>query len=62
VRSRQSLDGFVRTTLVRGLIDTRRRPWRREHSRAVVPDGALAESMALEDRLAVRAALAQVPV
>jgi RNA polymerase sigma-70 factor (sigma-E family) len=61
VRSRQSLDGFVRTTLVRGLIDERRRPWRREHSRAVVPDRAVAESMGMEDRLTVRAALAQVP-
>jgi RNA polymerase sigma-70 factor (sigma-E family) len=61
VRSRQSLDGYVRTTLVRGLIDERRRPWRREHSRAVVPDRAVAESMAIEDRLTVRAALAQVP-
>jgi RNA polymerase sigma-70 factor (sigma-E family) len=61
VRARQSLDGYVRTTLVRGLIDERRRPWRREHSRAVVPDRVVAESMAIEDRLTVRAALAQIP-
>lgn len=61
VRARQSLDSFVRTTLVRALIDERRRPWRREQSRAVVPDRATAESMAVEDRLTVRAALARVP-
>jgi len=61
VRARQSLDSFVRTTLVRALIDERRRPWRREQSRAVVPDRATAASMAVEDRLTVRAALARVP-
>lgn len=61
VRARQSLDSFVRTTLVRTLIDEHRRPWRREQSRAVVPDRAAAESMAVEDRLTVRAALARVP-
>lgn len=61
VRARQSLDRFVRTTLVRGLIDERRRPWRREQSRAAIPDRAAAESMTVEDQLAVRAALAQVP-
>ena len=61
VRARSSLDGFVRTTLVRGLIDERRRPWKREQSRAVMPDRAAVEPMAVEERLTVRDALAQVP-
>jgi RNA polymerase sigma-70 factor (sigma-E family) len=61
VRVRQSLDAFVRTTLIRGLIDERRRPWRREHAQAALPDRAAAEPWPLEDRLTVRDALAKVP-
>jgi DNA-directed RNA polymerase specialized sigma24 family protein len=47
VRARSSLGGFVRTTLVRGLIDERRRPWKREQSRAVMPDRAAVEPLAV---------------
>jgi RNA polymerase sigma-70 factor (sigma-E family) len=61
VRTRQSLDAFVRTTLVRGLIDTHRRPWRREQSRATVPDRPTAEPLSAEERLTVRDALTRVP-
>jgi len=61
IRDRQSLDAFVRTTLIRGLIDERRRPWRREHAQAALPDRAAAEPWPLEDRLTVRDALAKVP-
>lgn len=61
VQARSSLDGFVRTTMVRGLIDEHRRPWRREWSRASLPDQPAIEPLALEERLIVRDALAQVP-
>jgi RNA polymerase sigma-70 factor (sigma-E family) len=61
VRARGSLDAFVRTTLVRGLIDEHRRPWRRERPQAALPELAMIPPLPLEDRLAVRAALAQVP-
>jgi RNA polymerase sigma factor (sigma-70 family) len=61
VRARGALDAFVRTTLVRGLIDEHRRPWRRERAQAVLPDRAAPESLPVEDRLAVREALALVP-
>jgi RNA polymerase sigma-70 factor (sigma-E family) len=61
VRARQSLDAFVRTTLVRGLIDERRRPWRRERTAAALPDLPAVEHLAFEDQLAVRDALALVP-
>lgn len=61
VRARGALDAFVRTTMIRGLIDSRRRPWRREWAHAVLPDRAAPESLPLEDRLVVREALALVP-
>jgi RNA polymerase sigma-70 factor (sigma-E family) len=61
VRARAALDAFVRKTLVRGLIDEHRRPWRRERVQAVLPDRAAPESLPVEDRLAIRDALALVP-
>jgi RNA polymerase sigma-70 factor (sigma-E family) len=61
VRTRGSLDAFVRTTLVRGLIDEGRRPWRRERTQATLPDQPAAEPLPAEERLAVREALALVP-
>jgi RNA polymerase sigma-70 factor (sigma-E family) len=63
VRDRESLDGFVRTTLVRGLIDEGRRPWRRERSVEVLPDHADAGSSrsGSDDRMTMLNALAKVP-
>jgi RNA polymerase sigma-70 factor (sigma-E family) len=61
VRARGALDAFVRTTLVRGLIDEHRRPWRRERPQATLPDRPAAGPLPVEDRLAVRDALALVP-
>ena len=60
VRARSSLDGFVRTTLVRGLIDERR-PLEAGAVAGRLPDRAAVEPMAVEERLTVRDALAQVP-
>jgi RNA polymerase sigma-70 factor (sigma-E family) len=61
VRARGALDAFVRTTLVRGLVDEHRRPWRRERAHAALPERAVPEPLPVEDRLAVRDALALVP-
>jgi RNA polymerase sigma-70 factor (sigma-E family) len=61
VRAHGALDAFVRTTLVRGLIDERRRPWRRERPQAAIPDRPAAGPLPVEDRMAVRDALALVP-
>jgi RNA polymerase sigma-70 factor (sigma-E family) len=63
IRDRESLDGFARTTLVRGLIDEGRRPWRREHPVEVLPDRAVAGSgrAASDDRITMLIALAGVP-
>jgi RNA polymerase sigma-70 factor (sigma-E family) len=63
VRDRESLDGFVRTTLIRGLIDEGRRPWRRERPVEVLPDRADSGSgrSGSDDRMTMLSALAGVP-
>jgi RNA polymerase sigma-70 factor (sigma-E family) len=61
VRDRGALDAFVRTTLVRGMIDEHRRPWKRERAVAAVPDRPASQPLPAEERLAVRDALARVP-
>jgi RNA polymerase sigma-70 factor (sigma-E family) len=61
LRSPDALDGFVRKTIVRQLIDEHRRPRRREQPHADLPEPATTPPMPLEDRLAIREALAQVP-
>ena len=40
VRCRDDLDGYARRTMLNAYIDSTRRPWRREHTVDVVPDGA----------------------
>lgn len=61
VNTRQSLDAFVRTTLLRALIDEGRRPWRREWVHAALPDTPISPDESVEDRLLLQAALLQVP-
>jgi RNA polymerase sigma-70 factor (sigma-E family) len=63
VRDRESLDGFVRTTLIRGLIDEGRRPWRRERPVEALPDRAEPGSgrSGSDDRVTMLSALAGVP-
>ncbi|WP_155369764.1 SigE family RNA polymerase sigma factor [Catellatospora vulcania] len=57
-----ALDAYARQVLVRVFLDERRRPWRRERG---VADPAVfdrpAHDPAIAERLAVRAALAEVP-
>lgn len=62
VRDRASLDGYVRTTLVRCLIDESRRPWRRETASERIPDTAAPEPLGFEDRHLVRSAMRALPV
>lgn len=63
VRSRNALDAFVRTCLIRAAVDESRRPWRRERSVSTVPDlpvfGSGEESSAR--RLSLNAALQKMP-
>ena len=61
VRARKSMEGFVRTTIVRGMIDESRRPWRRELASAHLPDAPEVEQANPADGLLVRQMLAQVP-
>jgi RNA polymerase sigma-70 factor (sigma-E family) len=63
VRDRESLDGFVRTTLIRALIDEGRRPWRRERPVEMLPDRFDPRSgqTGSDDRMAMLSALAGVP-
>jgi RNA polymerase sigma-70 factor (sigma-E family) len=61
VQARESTESFVRTTLVRGLIDESRRPWRRESSWESPPELPQIEQLGEDDRLLVRQMLAQVP-
>jgi RNA polymerase sigma-70 factor (sigma-E family) len=60
IRDRQSLDAYVRRTLVRAVIDESRRPWRRERSVDTVPEAATEPAHgndALGDGVATREAL-----
>lgn len=61
VRARDNLDAYVRAALVRRAIDESRRPWRREHATALLPDVVELDSFAIEDREEVRAALRRLP-
>jgi RNA polymerase sigma-70 factor (sigma-E family) len=60
IGERGSVDGYARQVLVRAFLDERRRPWRREHSAAALPDRAAHADQA-DDRLDLRAALARLP-
>ena len=64
VRDKAALDAYVRTSLVRSVVDESRRPWRREQFVDEVPEhtGTEADLAAVvADRAVMRAALEQVP-
>ncbi|OLB80070.1 MAG: RNA polymerase subunit sigma-24 [Actinobacteria bacterium 13_2_20CM_2_71_6] len=61
VSTMDNIDAYVRQVLLRVWLDERRRPWRREHSHAVVPDSAARPEYDVADRMAVLALLAQLP-
>jgi len=53
-------DAYVRRMLLRAWLDEKRRPWRREHATAVLPDRATAAADSAE-RLTILAHLAELP-
>jgi RNA polymerase sigma-70 factor (sigma-E family) len=57
---RESVDAYARRVLVRTVVDERRRPWRREHTAADLPDPA-ARADPADDRMDLLAALARLP-
>jgi RNA polymerase sigma-70 factor (sigma-E family) len=57
---RESVDAYARRVLVRTVVDERRRPWRREHPAAELPDLSGRADPA-DDRLDLLAALARLP-
>lgn len=57
---RESVDAYARRVLVRSLLDERRRPWRREHVVAELPE-APGRPDRTDDRLDLLAALARLP-
>ena len=63
IRDRGALDAYVRSTLVRAVVDETRRPWRRERVVEVLPETATFDDLAgrIADREQMRAALAEVP-
>ena len=64
IRDRGALDAYVRSCLVRAVVDESRRPWRRERAVEAVPDTPAPSDTAstVADRELVRAGLAQVPL
>jgi RNA polymerase sigma-70 factor (sigma-E family) len=55
-------EAYVRTIMVRANIDESRRPWRREHPSAELPDTAVpARDAEVDDRSALFAALQELP-
>lgn len=56
-----NLDAYVRTMLVRAVIDERRRPWRREEAVVAPPDAEPLTGTEPVVRLVLRDALAQMP-
>lgn len=60
IERRGEVDAYARRVLVRVAADERRRPWRREHSTAQLPERPVASDPA-EDRVTVLAALAKLP-
>lgn len=63
VREPKALDAYVRSCLVRSVVDESRRPWRRERAVEIVPDvpDDLDFSSIVADQDVLKAALAAIP-
>ena len=61
VSAMDNVDAYARRVLMRAWLDERRRPWRREHSRAELPEAAARAGYDVADRMAVLALLAELP-
>jgi RNA polymerase sigma-70 factor (sigma-E family) len=61
VYRRDAVDAYTRQILVRSYLSERRRPWRREHPTAFVPDTAAGQSDSHDERDRLMSALSRVP-
>jgi RNA polymerase sigma-70 factor (sigma-E family) len=62
IAKRDTIEHYVRRTLLRTFLDERRRPWRRERPSADLPDrGGPPPADGADDRMTLRRALAAVP-
>jgi RNA polymerase sigma-70 factor (sigma-E family) len=61
VSGMDNIDAYVRRMLLRAWLDERRRPWRREHTRAQLPETVARPGYDVADRMAVLALLAELP-
>lgn len=61
VRRDSSPEAYVRTILVRTHVDETRRPWRRERCSDQLPEDQARTGLPLEERDALRTALASLP-
>jgi len=61
VSAMDNIDAYVRRVLLRAWLDERRRPWRREHAHAAVPDSAARPEYDVADRMAVVALFSAPP-
>jgi RNA polymerase sigma-70 factor (sigma-E family) len=56
-----NVDAYMRRILLRAWLDERRRPWRREWSRAALPESPTVPGGDVDDRVALLACLATLP-
>ena len=61
VSAMDNIDAYARRVLMRAWLDERRRPWRREHPRAQLPEAAARAGYDVADRMAILALLAELP-
>ena len=63
VSAADNVDGYVRQVLVRTMLNERRRPWRREHTLAAMPEPppATGAADAVDERLSLLALLHELP-
>jgi RNA polymerase sigma-70 factor (sigma-E family) len=61
VSAMDNIDAYVRRMLLRAWLDERRRPWRREHVQARLPETVARPGYDMADRMAVLALLADLP-
>ena len=63
IRALDGPDAYVKRVLVNAYLDSRRRPWRREHSTEVLPESALRDRTDdVLDRQVVLEAMSQLPL
>jgi RNA polymerase sigma-70 factor (sigma-E family) len=61
VSTMDNLDAYARKTLVRALLDERRRPWRREVATETLPERPASSRLDPADRLTLLGHLAELP-